>query len=148
MTEYGKRVVALSGGIGGAKLALGLSRIVPGENLVIVANTGDDFEHLGLRISPDLDTLMYTLAGLANLDAGWGRAGETWTFMAALERLGGRSVVPSGRRGPRHPRRAHPPSRGGRELECDHRRIPPTPRRRPAGVTDVRSTSQNHSADP
>ena len=89
MTEYGKRVVALSGGIGGAKLALGLSRIVPGENLVIVANTGDDFEHLGLRISPDLDTLMYTLAGLANLDAGWGRAGETWTFMSALKRLGG-----------------------------------------------------------
>ena len=89
MTAYEKRVVALSGGIGGAKLALGLSRVVPGEQLVIVANTGDDFEHLGLRISPDLDTLMYTLAGLANLDAGWGRAGETWTFMAALERLGG-----------------------------------------------------------
>ena len=89
MKEYEKRVVALSGGIGGAKLALGLSRIVPGDDLVIVANTGDDFEHLGLRISPDLDTLMYTLAGLANLDAGWGRTGETWTFMAALERLGG-----------------------------------------------------------
>ena len=89
MTEYGKRVVALSGGIGGAKLALGLSRLVPGDQLVVVANTGDDFEHLGLRISPDLDTLMYTLAGLANLEAGWGRAGETWTFMAALERLGG-----------------------------------------------------------
>ena len=89
MTACEKRVVALSGGIGGAKLALGLSRVVPGEQLVIVANTGDDFEHLGLRISPDLDTLMYTLAGLANLDAGWGRAGETWTFMAALERLGG-----------------------------------------------------------
>ncbi len=82
-------VVALSGGIGGAKLALGLSRLVPDEQLVIVANTGDDFEHLGLHISPDLDTLMYTLAGLANPDAGWGRAGETWTFMAALERLGG-----------------------------------------------------------
>ena len=89
MMSGGKGVVALSGGIGGAKLALGLSRLVPGERLVIVANTGDDFEHLGLRISPDLDTLMYTLAGLANLKAGWGRAGETWTFMAALERLGG-----------------------------------------------------------
>ena len=82
-------MVALSGGIGGAKLALGLSRLVPGEDLVIVANTGDDFEHLGLHISPDVDTLMYTLAGLANLDAGWGRAGETWTFMSALKRLGG-----------------------------------------------------------
>ena len=89
MKEHGKRVVALSGGIGGAKLALGLSRLVPREQLVIVANTGDDFEHLGLHISPDLDTLMYTLAGLANLQAGWGRAGETWTFMTALERLGG-----------------------------------------------------------
>ena len=89
MRAFGKGVVALSGGIGGAKLALGLSRLVPGEDLCVVANTGDDFEHLGLRISPDLDTLMYTLAGLANLDTGWGRAGETWTFMAALERLGG-----------------------------------------------------------
>ena len=89
MTEYAKRVVTLSGGIGGAKLALGLSRLVPGENLVIVANTGDDFEHLGLRVSPDVDTLIYTLAGLANLDAGWGRAGETWSFMSALRRLGG-----------------------------------------------------------
>lgn len=89
MTAHRSRVVALSGGIGGAKLALGLSRLVPGEDLVIVANTGDDFEHLGLHISPDVDTLMYTLAGLANLDAGWGRAGETWTFMSALERLGG-----------------------------------------------------------
>ena len=82
-------MVALSGGIGGAKLALGLSRLVPGEDLVVVANTGDDFEHLGLRISPDIDTLMYTLSGLANLEAGWGRAGETWAFMSALERLGG-----------------------------------------------------------
>ena len=82
-------MVALSGGIGGARLALGLSRIVAGEALVLVANTGDDFEHLGLRISPDLDTLMYTLAGLANPDTGWGRANETWTFMSALGRLGG-----------------------------------------------------------
>ena len=82
-------MVALSGGIGGAKLALGLSRLVPGEDLVIVANTGDDFEHLGLHVSPDIDTLMYTLSGLANLEAGWGRAGETWAFMSALERLGG-----------------------------------------------------------
>ena len=59
-------VVALSGGIGGAKLALGLSRILPAEELMIVANTGDDFRHLGLSISPDLDTLTYTLAGLNN----------------------------------------------------------------------------------
>jgi LPPG:FO 2-phospho-L-lactate transferase len=82
-------VLALSGGIGGAKLALGLSRVLPQERLMVVANTGDDFEHLGLSISPDLDTLMYTLAGLDNPDTGWGRRGETWTFMAALESLGG-----------------------------------------------------------
>jgi LPPG:FO 2-phospho-L-lactate transferase len=82
-------VVAFSGGIGGAKLALGLSRILPPEELTIVANTGDDFEHLGLAISPDIDTLMYTLAGLDNPQAGWGRRDETWTFMAALRALGG-----------------------------------------------------------
>ena len=82
-------VVALSGGIGGAKLALGLSRILPPERLTIVANTGDDFEHLGLAISPDIDTLTYTLAGLDNPKTGWGRRDETWTFMAALGTLGG-----------------------------------------------------------
>jgi LPPG:FO 2-phospho-L-lactate transferase len=83
------RVLALSGGIGGAKLALGLARVLPPGALTVVANTGDDFEHLGLSISPDLDTLMYTLAGLDNLETGWGRRDETWTFMAALEVLGG-----------------------------------------------------------
>ncbi|HXW27639.1 MAG TPA: 2-phospho-L-lactate transferase [Xanthobacteraceae bacterium] len=82
-------VLALSGGIGGAKLALGLSRVVPPERLIVVANTGDDFEHLGLAISPDLDTVMYTLAGLSDPHKGWGRKGETWTFMAALAALGG-----------------------------------------------------------
>lgn len=81
-------VVALSGGIGGAKLALGLYRSL-GDRLMVVCNTGDDFEHLGLGISPDLDTVMYTLAGVANPETGWGRAGETWTFMQALETLGG-----------------------------------------------------------
>src|SRR5215813_9275504 len=73
-------VVALCGGIGGAKLALGLSRVVPGADLMVVANTGDDFEHLGLAISPDLDTVMYTLAGLADPRRGWGRRDETWTL--------------------------------------------------------------------
>ena len=82
-------VVALSGGIGGAKLALGLSRIVPGDNLLVVANVGDDFEHLGLHISPDADTLMYTLAGLDNSKLGWGRQNETWAFMETLSALGG-----------------------------------------------------------
>jgi LPPG:FO 2-phospho-L-lactate transferase len=83
------RVVALSGGVGGAKLAYGLSKIVSAQDLLVVANTADDFEHLGLAISPDLDTLMYTLAGLANPHTGWGVRDETWTFMSALERLGG-----------------------------------------------------------
>jgi LPPG:FO 2-phospho-L-lactate transferase len=82
-------VLALSGGVGGAKLALGLSRVVPPEDLTIVANTGDDFEHLGLSISPDIDTLVYTLAGLANPELGWGRRDETWNFMETLGTLGG-----------------------------------------------------------
>jgi LPPG:FO 2-phospho-L-lactate transferase len=83
------RVLALSGGIGGAKLALGLYRVLSPGSLTVVANTGDDFEHLGLSVSPDLDTLLYTLAGLDNPTTGWGRRDETWTFMAALESLGG-----------------------------------------------------------
>jgi LPPG:FO 2-phospho-L-lactate transferase len=82
-------VLALSGGVGGAKLALGLYRILPPGALTVVANTGDDFVHLGLSISPDIDTLLYTLAGLDNPELGWGRRDETWTFMAALEALGG-----------------------------------------------------------
>jgi LPPG:FO 2-phospho-L-lactate transferase len=82
-------VVALSGGIGGAKLALGLSRILPADDLLVVANVGDDFEHLGLHISPDADTLMYTLAGLDNSTLGWGRQDETWAFMETLSALGG-----------------------------------------------------------
>jgi LPPG:FO 2-phospho-L-lactate transferase len=82
-------VLALSGGIGGAKLALGLYRVLPPGELTVVANTGDDFEHLGLSISPDIDTLLYTLAGIDNPETGWGRCEETWTFMAALEALGG-----------------------------------------------------------
>ena len=91
MSEANGRVVALSGGVGGAKLALGLSRILPPEDLLIVANTGDDFEHLDLSISPDIDTLMYTLSGLANQELGWGRADETWSFMATIDALGGES---------------------------------------------------------
>ncbi len=83
------RVLAISGGIGGAKLALGLDRILPAGELAVLCNTGDDFEHLGLAISPDLDTVMYTLAGIANPETGWGRADETWTFMTTLETLGG-----------------------------------------------------------
>ncbi|MEQ1887594.1 MAG: 2-phospho-L-lactate transferase [Alphaproteobacteria bacterium] len=83
------KCVALCGGVGGAKLALGLSHLLPGDDLTLIVNTGDDFTHLGLHISPDLDTVMYTLAGLSNAQQGWGRAGETWQFMAALRKLGG-----------------------------------------------------------
>ncbi|MFL9823731.1 2-phospho-L-lactate transferase [Rhodoplanes sp. SY1] len=86
-----EKVVALSGGIGGAKLALGLSRKLPPGALAVIANVGDDFAHLGLHVSPDIDTLVYTLAGLADPQQGWGRAGETWTFMSALAGLGGPS---------------------------------------------------------
>jgi LPPG:FO 2-phospho-L-lactate transferase len=82
-------VLALSGGIGGAKLALGLYRILSPGALTVVANTGDDFVHLGLALSPDIDTLLYTLAGLDNPELGWGRRDETWTFMKALGSLGG-----------------------------------------------------------
>ncbi len=82
--------VALSGGVGGAKLALGLCDVLEDpERLTVVANTGDDFEHLGLHVCPDLDTLTYTLAGLANPETGWGRAGESGAFMEALGALGG-----------------------------------------------------------
>ena len=83
------QVVALSGGIGGAKLCLGLSHVVPAEDLLVVANPGDDFEHVGLTICPDLDTLVYTLAGLDNPTTGWGRRDETFTFMRVLAALGG-----------------------------------------------------------
>jgi LPPG:FO 2-phospho-L-lactate transferase len=89
MSRSEGHVLALSGGIGGAKLALGLYRMLPPEALIVVANTGDDFEHLGLAISPDIDTLLYTLAGLDNPELGWGRRDETWTFMKALGSLGG-----------------------------------------------------------
>lgn len=80
-------MVALSGGVGGAKLALGLSRARDVSDLSIVVNTGDDFEHFGLHVSPDLDTMMYTLAGINNPETGWGRADETWSFMSALRDL-------------------------------------------------------------
>ena len=83
------RVTYLSGGVGGAKLALGLARVLSAEALTIIANTGDDFTHLGLRICPDIDTLVYTLSGRANLVQGWGRQDESDGFMTAMRELGG-----------------------------------------------------------
>lgn len=84
-------IAALAGGVGGARLAVGLADVLPPERLTIVVNTADDFEHLGFAISPDLDTVMYTLAGLNNTELGWGRRDETWSFMETLAALGGES---------------------------------------------------------
>ena len=81
------RVVAFSGGVGGAKLANGLAQVVDGDALTVVVNTGDDFEHLGLTVCPDIDSVIYALANKNDTQRGWGRAGETWQFMAALKEL-------------------------------------------------------------
>ena len=83
------KVVCLAGGVGGAKLAFGLMRVLSPEDLTVVVNTGDDFTHLGLRICPDLDTVTYTLAGLDNRETGWGLAGDTFTVLDAVAELDG-----------------------------------------------------------
>ena len=83
------RIVALAGGVGGAKLAHGLAQVLPPKDLTIIVNTGDDFEHYGLYICPDLDTVCYTLAGLANTATGWGRVNETWHVIENASKLGG-----------------------------------------------------------
>lgn len=82
-------VVLLAGGVGGAKLAGGLAQIIPAGQLTIIGNTGDDFQHAGLTICPDLDTLMYTLAGVANPSTGWGRQDESWHTLTEITQLGG-----------------------------------------------------------
>lgn len=82
-------VVCLAGGVGGAKLADGLAQVVPPDHLTIIVNTGDDFQHLGLAICPDLDTVMYTLGGLANQETGWGRTGESWRTIGEIGRFSG-----------------------------------------------------------
>ncbi len=82
-------VVALAGGVGGARLADGLAHVLPPEHLTVVVNTGDDFEHWGLTICPDLDTVMYTLGGVANPETGWGHVDETFHCLDAMEELGG-----------------------------------------------------------
>lgn len=83
------KIVALAGGVGGAKLAHGLAQVLPAEDLTVIVNTGDDFEHYGLYICPDLDTVCYTLAGLANPVTGWGRVNETWNVIENASKLGG-----------------------------------------------------------
>lgn len=81
-------IVALAGGVGGAKLVHGLSKIIPPENFTVIVNTGDDFTHFGLNICPDLDTVCYTLGEIANIETGWGRAFDTWSVFSELEKLG------------------------------------------------------------
>ena len=82
------KILAITGGVGGAKLALGLSKILTPDELLFLVNTGDDFQHLGLEISPDLDSLLYALSGKNNPELGWGRANETWASISELEELG------------------------------------------------------------
>ena len=88
MRNYDTDVLALAGGVGGAKLALGLARVLSPEQLTVVVNTGDDEVFYGLNISPDLDTVMYTLAGIANPETGWGIAGETFNMLERLRAYG------------------------------------------------------------
>lgn len=86
----GGHILALSGGVGGARMAHGLMLALDDPSrLTVCCNVGDDFDHLGLRICPDIDTVLYTLAGLADPVRGWGVRDETWSFMEALERVGG-----------------------------------------------------------
>lgn len=82
-------IIALAGGVGGAKLADGLAKVLAAHDLTIIVNTGDDFEHWGLHISPDLDTVMYNLAGINNPQTGWGLAEESWHVFERVGQLGG-----------------------------------------------------------
>ncbi len=82
-------VVVLTGGVGGAKLVLGLMQVVEPRSIRAIVNVGDDFRHIGLAVSPDIDTLLYTLSGQANETQGWGLEGESWSFMKQLRTLGG-----------------------------------------------------------
>ena len=97
------KYLALTGGVGGAKLGLGLAELLPPEQLAFLVNTGDDFTHLGLHVSPDLDTLMYALSGESNQETGWGRRQESWRFIETL-----RGPAPSRRSFPACP--PHSPS--------------------------------------
>ncbi|MDX1413899.1 MAG: 2-phospho-L-lactate transferase [Candidatus Promineifilaceae bacterium] len=87
----GLNIVCLAGGVGGAKLAGGLAENLSSERLTIIVNTGDDFQHMGLTICPDLDTVTYTLAGVSNPQTGWGRVGESWVTIEEVNQLGGPS---------------------------------------------------------
>ena len=81
----------LSGGVGGAKLVLGLSQVLNNDDFMTIVNTGDDFVHLGLKICPDIDTIIYTLAELVDQERGWGLKDESWNFLDKTKLLGGES---------------------------------------------------------
>src|SRR5947207_1138549 len=83
------RATVLSGGVGGARFLRGLVSVIDPDNVAIVGNVADDIEVLGLHVSPDLDSILYALAGLADDERGWGRADETWNALATAEELGG-----------------------------------------------------------
>ena len=83
------KVVAVAGGVGGARLAVGLQEVLNPGNLTVIVNTGDDFEHWGLSICPDIDTVLYNLAGINNAEQGWGRADETFVALNAMSQIGG-----------------------------------------------------------
>src|SRR5581483_7180014 len=85
----GMEIVVLSGGVGGARFLRGLADVVERERLTVIGNVGDDVEILGLAVSPDLDSVLYGLAGLGDDERGWGRAGETWNALEEARRLGG-----------------------------------------------------------
>jgi LPPG:FO 2-phospho-L-lactate transferase len=82
-------IVVLSGGVGGARFLRGLVEVVEPSSVTVIGNVGDDVEVLGLHVSPDLDSILYALAGVADEERGWGRAGETWEAMEVVSRLGG-----------------------------------------------------------
>jgi LPPG:FO 2-phospho-L-lactate transferase len=85
------KVTVLAGGTGGARMALALAETVGAENVTVIGNTGDDLEILGLHVSPDLDSILYTLAGLLDDERGWGRAAESWNALDSIQGLGGES---------------------------------------------------------
>ena len=129
-------VVALCGGVGGAKLALGLYRVLPPDTLTVIVNTGDDMTHLGLRICPDVDTVLYTLSGLEHPEQGWGRNDETWTLMRTLESLGEETwfKLGDGDTGLHH--RTHPQIERGRSAVERHPGIQHAARNLGADIAD------------
>ena len=148
--SYAHRVlVALCGGVGAARMLSGLVRVVPGDEITAVVNVGDDMVLHGLSISPDLDTVTYTLAGMDNRETGWGVAGETWAVMDELARLGRRGLVPAGRPGPGDPPVPHgPPRRGPAAQRGDGRAVRAPGHRRAAAAGHRRPPAHPASRSP